>query len=1769
MRDKDEKDGQKAQIDNAPSIKSFIGYKSNRNTIKKAIESRRQMSNDVDTTRDRTSVQVIVRIRPLLPKEIASKAKISLQSDRVSIRIPNSSSFTLPSQTSLPAKTFTFDRVFSPQTSQTEFYEQSLKPLMDTFMQGFNVTVVAYGQTGSGKTFTMGNQANRSTDVTYSIPQDARSSDPHDGLIPRFLKEYFDRMQKEKEERRHEFQVSVSYLEIYGEEIHDLLDPRMAISDNLIHGNAALEKLQLREGKSGVYVRGLSEVRVQTCEEAMEQMRAGCLRRITGSTEMNDHSSRSHAVYTVKMVRYVRRSRPQESTSTGSWSSKSTQGDAGEFDADNNSFEDASNDLREDILNATIISKLTFVDLAGSERLKRTMAEGTRMKEGIQINSGLLALGNVINALGVERRRPQSSAFIPYRASKLTRLLQDALGGNSRTLFIACVSSTLQSLNESHSTLQYANRAKNIQNKAVKNIDTRTVQMMALRAMNALLRQELLKARLLLPNRRENIALNPTQMEAYLEKVMQEPVIIELLQKMEELAVSAYDSCVPFSALTGQCDTLWNRAFGSETAMSCGNYESSQIASNGTNGTSSTLSSISSRFLLAGDDCFSDISCSCSQSGGCTCGESSATVSTNGDTACVGESLGEMQHESLSSLDVVNGQANCQNWNAFLAVLDVVSITLEIRQMRQNATTANENLQEKIQRQTVRVDRCKRIAEAAFCALEKRKDDQNGVEIAKKRVELSQEHSLQLEKQLEALHDQSRKQSERRQEEIRRKCVQLEIIRRSIKQRNHETETLQPLDILIRSEEVRRRSGVDKLCQVAEKVQIDDNEMAILNSEDSDQIARCSMAFCDPQCITKRLQNDSQKEDVQTSDIVMREFNNVFQEMIEMEVLEATYALQVRTRTRLIEELSDSETEADQKLKGQQLAKCEIHIRRLSDLLGECATLEKSQLRDRFNATLHSIPNLESARHIIRKMAEEVHVHRRLWSRNCLEMMDNSVEQQTNEISEKLITAKEHEERMERLMEQHEEELIDTLGLQSRLDLDAETKNTNRDDTHARQIQSLSSKLNAMNEKLKTAEAERDAATHKLAQIDEELSLERKEVQILKTRMEEAKDEKELSDLLEKCRSMWRELGRSVSDENAKFQDINSILRQRCNEELAELESTRNRLIERVMSLYDQVKMVERLLQVEKDAQVVSFHELSTVTSDSLLHQEQYLSARYKTLGDTIRDRLQVKIRIWQDIGEHVEVLQIRQVADFRYIPTDRAVMHTEQLDALTLIVYGCGETDTHPALSVWKEFVADPMRLDRILSSLQGDGNSLFSETVLVHDTTFCEALCEEKSARLLHLGEFFREIEQLVKQMEFSSEELHRFGIHVAGDRMDDVRMQNALLMITGKGGNVDLSSETFDFMERIKDELDKVFSGRRDAMRCFIMTLGLIAKLRNDMFRAHCPDLEDLLRQHTWELDACALELNDEKSSLCAPATFRLGKKCLLAEYARWQSAARAFLSTMNAEMSSFGIESDADRIRFLLGRESKDTLSDRLVLDRFYDPNSDVEQELSNGQDTLILRIDPIFSEMGVVFAPSYAKESIRQLQKLACDLKVVERLVQGARHQLSSLHKIMELYATIERYDQEIAKFNEEASKKERLFGDSKCLKREFLYRARIAREYPVLLEAFKKALWRWGIREQGKDMRHTEPEFDSSILGAEFLQFLTNIVNTKTALLHLDLGMMNVQEGKRRPPTSTTQKIPRSGSMQALVSSPNGHGKRRLRTASTSSSVPRRNHSIR
>uniref|UniRef100_A0AAQ6AIF4 Kinesin-like protein n=1 Tax=Amphiprion ocellaris TaxID=80972 RepID=A0AAQ6AIF4_AMPOC len=299
-------------------------------------------------------------------------------------------------------KTYTFDMVFGPAAKQIDVYRSVVCPILDEVIMGYNCTVFAYGQTGTGKTFTM--EGERSPDGEFTWEED-----PLAGIIPRTLHQIFEKLS----ENGTEFSVKVSLLEIYNEELFDLLSPTEDVN----------ERLQLFDdprNKRGVVVKGLEEVTVHNKDEVYQILERGAAKRRTASTLMNAYSSRSHSVFSVTI-------HMKEITVDG-----------------------------EELVK---IGKLNLVDLAGSENIGRSGAVDKRAREAGNINQSLLTLGRVITAL-VEKR-----PHIPYRESKLTRILQDSLGGRTKTSIIATVSPSSSNLEETLSTLEYASRAKNIMNK--------------------------------------------------------------------------------------------------------------------------------------------------------------------------------------------------------------------------------------------------------------------------------------------------------------------------------------------------------------------------------------------------------------------------------------------------------------------------------------------------------------------------------------------------------------------------------------------------------------------------------------------------------------------------------------------------------------------------------------------------------------------------------------------------------------------------------------------------------------------------------------------------------------------------------------------------------------------------------------------------------------------------------------------------------------------------------------------------------------------------------------------------------------------------------------------------------------------------------------------------------------------------------------------------------------------------------------------------------
>jgi len=463
---------------------------SDQNTIA-TNDSINASSNSPDSTDpDSSCVQVAVRIRPFLPNESTQKCVHILTTPSQSspiVQIGNrSSSSTIASYDSSSnmstnghaaagGKSFLFDAAFSPEIKQKHVFQQSIKPLVEACLKGYNATVLAYGQTGSGKTFT----------ILGPSPDSILAEGNDTGVIPRAIRDLFNRLettrkkcqleqdvdfQKKKGEKPFEYEVRVQFLELYGEDVRDLL--------NISSG----AKLVIRDGGGGVEpeVIGASEVKVHSAEEALLCLMRGTLRRVTGATAMNSESSRSHAIMTV-IVEQTTVVRPGSGNSVSSDGSSNGKGKRSGLSSVKISGNTEIESKR---------SKFHFVDLAGSERQKRSQSKGQRLREGIDINKGLLVLGNVISALGDTKKRGKS--FVPYRDSKLTRLLKGSLGGNHKTLMIACVSPSSANLAETLNCLRYANRAKNIQNNAIINLDAGSKLVAVLRTQVQSLAGELL-----------------------------------------------------------------------------------------------------------------------------------------------------------------------------------------------------------------------------------------------------------------------------------------------------------------------------------------------------------------------------------------------------------------------------------------------------------------------------------------------------------------------------------------------------------------------------------------------------------------------------------------------------------------------------------------------------------------------------------------------------------------------------------------------------------------------------------------------------------------------------------------------------------------------------------------------------------------------------------------------------------------------------------------------------------------------------------------------------------------------------------------------------------------------------------------------------------------------------------------------------------------------------------------------------------------------------
>uniref|UniRef100_A0A3Q2Y580 plus-end-directed kinesin ATPase n=1 Tax=Hippocampus comes TaxID=109280 RepID=A0A3Q2Y580_HIPCM len=354
------------------------------------------------------SVKVAVRVRPFNSRETSKDSKCIIQMQGNTTTILN------PKAPKEPAKTFSFDYSYWSHTTpedpcfaaQNQVYNDIGKEMLQHAFEGYNVCIFAYGQTGAGKSYTMM----------------GKQEEGQEGIIPMLCEDLFEKINEDS--NKEELSYSVSYMEIYCERVRDLLNPKNK-------GNLRVREHPLL----GPYVEDLSKLAVTSYTDIADLMDAGNKARTVAATNMNETSSRSHAVFTIV-------------------------------------FTQRKHDSETD-LSTEKVSKISLVDLAGSERADSTGAKGTRLKEGANINKSLTTLGKVISALAevVSSKKKKKSDFIPYRDSVLTWLLRENLGGNSRTAMVAALSPADINYDETLSTLRYADRAKNIKCNAVINED--------------------------------------------------------------------------------------------------------------------------------------------------------------------------------------------------------------------------------------------------------------------------------------------------------------------------------------------------------------------------------------------------------------------------------------------------------------------------------------------------------------------------------------------------------------------------------------------------------------------------------------------------------------------------------------------------------------------------------------------------------------------------------------------------------------------------------------------------------------------------------------------------------------------------------------------------------------------------------------------------------------------------------------------------------------------------------------------------------------------------------------------------------------------------------------------------------------------------------------------------------------------------------------------------------------------------------------------------
>ncbi|KAG1709227.1 hypothetical protein DVH05_019871 [Phytophthora capsici] len=1552
-----------------------------------------------------SSVRVAVRIRPMLPRELARNAGTCVHKSK---EVENA----IELHDGTAERKFTFDHVFPQSTKQAELYQEALEPWLASFLQGFNVTVIAYGQTGSGKTHTMGNNmpstsmmANRlfarspSSDAG-SDEEAGNTLDNNEGLIPRFMHHLFTTLN----EKGTNHQLSVSFLEIYGEDIHDLLE-----TPDTRKSNRHTEPLQLRENKkNGVWVQGLTEVKVSNTQEAMDQMRRGSLQRITASTQMNERSSRSHAVYTVKIVQRVseqnsNKGPPASNNQNMSQMAKSASGESVGLEASEP--------------DAVIVSKLTFVDLAGSERLKKTLAEGERMKEGIQINVGLFALGNVINALGDEKRRSASHAHVPYRSSKLTRLLQDALGGNSRTLFIACVSPADSNANETLNTLQYANRAKNIQNKAVKNIDSRSAELVNLKAFNQLLCRELIKAIL-----GEGGSVDSDKLT---ESCMANPNVAAYLNSIQQLSVSA----------------------GLESSSDERLFETRRLVNELTAYLHELVLSNRHRRAASLDSCTGDKVDSLQPQD-----DSMDFISDSGSSSVV-----ILEEQGANSDEVL---VTPYPLGKLCRTLEIMNNAFEMQEIQQTEKRLKETFKAKVTNLETRYHRQELLRDGMTDTIERMQtwlnsldqesdlkstidrklaDAMEKLELVKIEMAQMQQHKNMLSSELEA-------ETARCQNEWKTKEAQMKLLRET-----PEEATISAINVLTRRTEIKVRFDCYELDSISQYLKDEEMEMAAFIDEDDAAISFMSPLF------TKEELSSSQS----------REMLSMIQDQLRIafdkEALEASMHQELRKRAQVFQNITNGlascnrgeMTEREFMEKNEQdLKACEDSISQIRD-----AMRAKRDQRASMTEILDSIHTLDVAKDVIRRLIVEIYSHWRIYMVFDEEEDMRRRREAEESMRQKLATMQvDMENSLDRLEAKYEKDVRCALEMVKSFN-DAVGSG---DNVHA-QTESAN--------KIVVLEAREKLLVGQLAEKEKEMEAMRAELQVFQASAKSMEMKEESFRLMSRCQEIWKELGLNEEDQASKFQNINELLIRKCSEELEGLEAAREKLQARIDDAYHDVSRMESVLRVTDRVEIKS---LAAVAGATLLEQEKYVLTQRKRLINDLWQRINACIRSAEGIQELAADLQVASIEDFRHVDKEEVgnfdvdyalavaadleawkhfQKNKDSADALDQVLKCLGDGN-----SISGSFV---QRYELLLNGMLKEKTRRITEL----EETLGAVRAVARKAHLSHDN-----IVSVINSLRNAN------GIEMTANGSDVFEELCAWILQTG--GRLDVSKKGVESLAKVLKGLKEVEAGRSNALEFLHRTRQEAATVVHGIAVGDEIDVETSRRCFTISLPQALENVQDERflDTLATGKGLLVGlsepvEGLLRSLFYSMNDDFAAFGIETEEQRISFFLGSKDE------GQETRRAILDKYAV-RSFDTSEKENKEYPPAsktcKDSLLSVLDPAFSEFGSVYSVSFGDQQLQKLRTSIADMEEVKRTVNSTQNRLRSLQKIMKIFNKINEFKAKIAEFETSASQKERLFGNSLRLLEEERFRKMAAKHYPNLLASLRKEVTRWLENEDGE-----------------------------------------------------------------------------------------------